>query len=442
MTYTPNAVLTECLSVYSTRRGAVRRKWRYVEGSMELVYTKILVLTLLGVLRLFFGLVPLKITKKLKLWGESGVSHRLVNQRRQCVDTAISFCLSFGGGVLLATCFIHMIPEVRESLEAVKRSGSSVISHNTSFPFAEFIICCGFFLVYVIEEVAHRVFLHSGHKESCVRPASPQCFPTAETELEKADNNTGDKFSFKSDTYVPRSAKSRPGTSGKIVPASSQVHLIASTLSLEQSGKESGVSPVPQHSTLISVAGKVNCYPSDVEAKSEALHHHHAGFSLDSLKQETMVGSLRRFLVVLALSFHSLFEGLAIGVQQTQRDVWYLFTAVSIHACAILFCIGLELVTSGVRVFNLILYIVTLALVSPLGVVIGILVTVKSSTEGPTQDLVVAVLQGIAGGTILYITFFEVLDREKRKRTGCGIMRLAFILIGFSVMVALQVLGE
>ena len=437
-----HAVLTECLSEYYTRRSAVRGKRRHAEGSMELLYTKILVLTLLGVFRLFFGLVPLKITKKLKLWGESGVSHRLVKQRRQRVDAAISFCLSFGGGVLLATCFIHMIPEVRESLEAVKHSGSNVISRNTSFPFAEFIICCGFFLVYVLEEVVHRVFLHSGHKEPCVRPASPQFSPTAETELKKTEKATGEKFNFSSETDVPLPAKSRPGTGGKVVPASSQVHLIASSLSLEQSGKDSGVFPVPQHSTLISVSGKINCYPCEVKDKSEVLHHHHAGFSIDSLNHESMVGSLRRFLVVVALSFHSVFEGLAIGIQQTQRDVWYLFTAVSIHACAILFCIGLELVMSGVRVINLMLYIVTLALVSPLGVAIGILVTVKSSTEGPTQDLAVAVLQGIAGGTILYITFFEVLDREKRKQTGSGIMRLAFILLGFSVMVALQALGE
>lgn len=441
MTCAPHAVLTDCLRGYSTRRSTERKKRRYAEGSMELVYTKILVLTLLGVFRLFFGLVPLKITKKLKLWGESGVSHRLVNQRRQRVDVAISFCLSFGGGVLLATCFIHMIPEVRESLEAVKRSGSSVISHNTSFPFAEFITCCGFFIVYVIEEVVHRVFLHSGHKEPCVRPAS-RCFPTAETEFIKTEENTGDQFNFMSESDVPLPAKSRPRTGGKIVPTSSQVLLVASSLSLEPSGKDSGVFPVPQHSTLISVAGKVNCYPCDLKAKSAVLHHHHAGFSTDSLSQESMVGSLRRFLVVVALSFHSVFEGLAIGIQQTQRDVWFLFTAVSVHACAILFCIGLELVTSGVRVINLMLYIVTLALVSPLGVAIGILVTVKSSTEAPTQDLAVAVLQGIAGGTILYITFFEVLGREKRKQTGCGIMRLAFILLGFSVMVALQALGE
>jgi zinc transporter 1/2/3 len=409
---------------------------------MELVSTKILVLTLLGVIRLFFGLIPLKITKKLKLWGESGVSHKLVEQRRVRVDTAISLCLCFGGGVLLATCFIHMIPEVRESIEAVKRSGSSVISHDTSFPFAELLICCGFFLVYVIEEVAHRLFVHSGHSKPCTHSPAPQCCSTIEAELKKTEGTTGDKFTFRDDTDVPVSARSRPGTGGKIVPASSQVHLIASSLSLEQSGKDSDAFTLPQHPTIITVASHSNCHSCDGKAKSEMLHHHHSGFALHSLSQESMVGSLRKFLVVVALSFHSVFEGLAIGLQQTQRDVWYLFTAVIIHACAILFCIGLELVMSGIRLLNIVLYIVILALVSPLGVVIGILVTVHSSSDGPQQGLVVAVLQGIAGGTILYITFFEVLDREKRKETGCGLVRIVFILVGFSIMVALQAVGE
>jgi zinc transporter 1/2/3 len=405
---------------------------------MELVSTKILVLTLLGVIRLFFGLLPLKITNKLKLWGESGLSVELVEQRRARVDTAISLCLCFGGGVLLATCFIHMIPEVRESLEVVKRSGSSVISHDTNFPFAEFLICCGFFLVYVIEEIAHRLIVHSGHKDFCVKTS--QCCSTIETELKTTENNTGDKFGFDNDTDVALSDKSRQRTGSKIVPASSQVRLIASTLSLEQ-GRDSDFVTLPQKTTAINVASKGNCHPCDGKAGHET-QHQYSGFALESINQETVVGGLRSFLVVVALSFHSVFEGLAIGLQQTQRDVWYLFSAVSIHACAILFCVGLELVTSGIRLLNLVLYIVTLSLVSPLGVVIGILVTVHSSSDGPVQELLVAVLQGIAGGTILYITFFEVLDREKRKDTGCGIMRIVFILIGFSVMVALQALGE
>jgi zinc transporter 1/2/3 len=404
---------------------------------MELVSTKIVVLTLLGVVRLFFGLVPLKITNKLKVWEESGVSAQSVEQRRTCVDTATSLCLCFGGGVLLATCFIHMIPEVRETLEAVKRSGSSVIKHDTSFPFAEFLICCGFFLVYVIEEIAHRLFVHSGHKELCVKPP-PHCHSAVETQIKKTEHTAGHKFGFQSAADTPFSAKSLQRTGGKIVPATSQVHLLASSLSLDHGVGYSDT--LPQQSTATDAGIKGNCHPCD--EKAQTVPQHHSGFALDSLNQEAMLGGLRRFLVVLALSLHSVFEGLAIGLQQTQRDVWYLFAAVSIHASAILFCIGLELVTSGIRLLNLVVYIVVLSVVSPVGVVIGTLVTLHSSSDGPDQDLLVAVLQGVAGGTILYITFFEVLDRQKRKETGCGIMRIIFILVGFSVMVALQALGE
>lgn len=408
---------------------------------MELVSTKILVLTLLGVVRLFFGLVPLKITKNLKLWGESA-SHKLVERRRVRVDAAITLCLCFGGGVLLGTCFIHMIPEVRETIEAVKRTDSSVVSHDTSFPFAEFLICCGFFLVYVIEEVVHRLFVYSGHSEHCTYSTPPQCCSAPETEVKNTEGNPGDKFTFRDDTDVPVSAKSRPRSGGKIASASSQIHLIASSLSLDQGGENSDEFTLPWHPTVFTVASGSTCHSCDDKAKSETLRHYNSGFASHTINQESMVGSLRRFLVVVALCFHSLFEGFAIGLQETQRDVWYLFAAVIIQACAILFCIGLELVTSGIRLLNLVLYIVTLSLVSPLGVAVGILMTVHSSSGGPLHGLVVAVLQGIAGGIILYITFFEVLDREKRRESGCGIVRIVFILVGFFLMVALQLMGE
>lgn len=167
-----------------------------------------------------------------------------------------------------------------------------------------------------------------------------------------------------------------------------------------------------------------------------------------------MLGHLRSLMVVLALSFHSVFEGLAIGLQPTTRDVWYLFTAVSIHASAILFCVGMELVMSSMRLLNMVAYIVLLALVSPLGVALGVVVTSAGGGEDsgeeatiggiaatPGQALAIGALQAVAGGTILYITFFEVLQREKRRTDSVGPLRLACVLVGFLLMVGLQVIG-
>ena len=49
--------------------------------------------------------------------------------------------LCFGGGVLLSTVFIHMVVEVRESLERATNMG--MIPRHMEFPFAELLICMG-----------------------------------------------------------------------------------------------------------------------------------------------------------------------------------------------------------------------------------------------------------------------------------------------------------
>ena len=47
---------------------------------------------------------------------------------------------------------------------------------------------------------------------------------------------------------------------------------------------------------------------------------------------------------------------------------------------------------------------------------------------------------GLAGGTILYVVMFEVLQREKEKEVS-GIFQLLGIVLGFSAMMVLEVLG-
>ena len=56
--------------------------------------------------------------------------------------------LCFGGGVLLSTVFIHMVAEVRESLERATTMG--MIPVEMEFPFAELLICLGRMYVCVL----------------------------------------------------------------------------------------------------------------------------------------------------------------------------------------------------------------------------------------------------------------------------------------------------
>ena len=86
---------------------------------------------------------------------------------------------------------------------------------------------------------------------------------------------------------------------------------------------------------------------------------------------------------------------------------------------------------------------ITLALVTPLGVVVGMVVTEYTAGQSGTQIMVMGLLQGLAGGTLLYITFYEVLEREKLEKMGMDGLAGCFLLIlGFSIMAGLEAAGK
>lgn len=107
-----------------------------------------------------------------------------------------------------------------------------------------------------------------------------------------------------------------------------------------------------------------------------------------------------------------LHQGLAVGLQEKEVDVWYLFGAICAHKLVIAFCMGLELLVAGTVVGLMVVYMVVFALVSPLGIAIGIIVTENITSSDGGHLVAVTILQGLAGGTILYVTFFEVSGRE------------------------------
>ena len=128
---------------------------------------------------------------------------------RRWQEVASSLLLCFGGGVLLATALLHILPEVREGLEVEQRKlGLNCL--------AELVLCSGFFLVYLLEELVHfllRFFMHSSalHHSVAVRRPAPdadccsvksysQCPDTVERPDSpvQQDAETGDGYSQES----------------------------------------------------------------------------------------------------------------------------------------------------------------------------------------------------------------------------------------------------
>jgi len=140
--------------------------------------------------------------------------------------------------------------------------------------------------------------------------------------------------------------------------------------------------------------------------------------------------SLRSILLLIALSFHSVFEGLAIGLQTETREMLAIFMAVMMHKAVMAFSLGLNIAQSSLSVRAFVFSSITFSLSSPLGVAIGI--GLSGLPPSISQQICNGVLQGIAGGTFLYITFFEVLPHELNipsKR----LWKVFFVILGFAV---------
>uniref|UniRef100_A0A674I3E9 Solute carrier family 39 member 1 n=1 Tax=Terrapene triunguis TaxID=2587831 RepID=A0A674I3E9_9SAUR len=147
--------------------------------------------------------------------------------------------------------------------------------------------------------------------------------------------------------------------------------------------------------------------------------------------------SFRSFVLFLSLSVHSLFEGLAVGLQDTESKVLQICIAILVHKSVIAVSLSLLLLQSQVPTRWFVALIGTFALMSPLGIAVGI---VMMQNPGPSSTMAQCLLEGIAAGTFVYITFLEILPHELNSPK-CRLPKVLSMLLGFSVMAALRFLG-
>lgn len=308
-------------------------------------------------------------------------------------EKVMSFFLNFGGGVLICTVFLHLLPEIRDNVESLENQN---IIKKYVFSYPEFIMCIGFFMMFFVEETVHSFLERTGHKH---RP---------NFELNGVNN---------------------------------QVFSIAKADSLKKNDA------VPVH--IGAICSEHKCFKSEcstnyhscengrchVEENGHAPQVHGSHSHIPDLHRP----SLNSFLTVLALSVHEVFEGLAVGLERDASMVWYMLAAVSCHKVVLAAFIGVQLITAEVRKTLAYGYVIGFALTSPVGIFIGLVMT-NNSQFSDTLSIVSVVLQAMATGTLLYIVFFEVFRKQFGDYKISGLMRLAASVSGFVFMLCIQLL--
>ncbi|KAM3718541.1 Zinc transporter ZIP1 [Dirofilaria immitis] len=118
--------------------------------------------------------------------------------------------------------------------------------------------------------------------------------------------------------------------------------------------------------------------------------------------------------LVAAIAVHSCLEGFTFGIQYTMFSVTTLFLGIIVHKSLIAFSIGMNLIKAHPnKIYFVILLIIFVALMSPVGGLIGIALK-DAKIDEQSQNAVTAIASSLANGTFIYITFFEILFPEQR----------------------------
>lgn len=154
--------------------------------------------------------------------------------------------------------------------------------------------------------------------------------------------------------------------------------------------------------------------------------HHHVDFSSQS--------ALRAFVLVFSLSLHSIFEGLAVGLVEEDKEVMEICLALVIHKSIISLSLCFRLIQGRIRRVVAAGCLLLFSVMSPLGIAIGVGLT-EEMKSSPKQQIVRSSLEGLAAGTFIYITFMEILPHELKGHRN-NMPKVCMLLLGFALVTA------
>ncbi|KAI9388243.1 hypothetical protein POPTR_009G034600v4 [Populus trichocarpa] len=116
-------------------------------------------------------------------------------------------------------------------------------------------------------------------------------------------------------------------------------------------------------------------------------------------------------LLILALCFHSVFEGIAVGVAGTKGEAWRNLWTISLHKIFAAIGMGIALLRMlPKRPFLLTAaYSFAFAISSPLGVGIGI--AIDATAQGQEADWIFGISMGLACGVFIYVAINHLIAK-------------------------------
>ncbi|KAL3508384.1 hypothetical protein ACH5RR_027785 [Cinchona calisaya] len=148
-------------------------------------------------------------------------------------------------------------------------------------------------------------------------------------------------------------------------------------------------------------------------------------------------------LLIVALCFHSVFEGIAIGVAETKADAWKALWTVCLHKIFAAIAMGIALLRMipDRPLLSCAAYAFAFAISSPVGVAIGIII--DATTQGAVADWIYAISMGLACGVFIYVSINHLLSKGYNPKKSLSVdmphYKFLAVLLGVGVIAVVMI---
>lgn len=147
-------------------------------------------------------------------------------------------------------------------------------------------------------------------------------------------------------------------------------------------------------------------------------------------------------LLIVALCFHSVFEGIAIGIADSKADAWKALWTISLHKIFAAIAMGIALLRMiPDRPFlSCASYAFAFGISTPIGVAIGIVI--DATTQGRVADWIFAISMGIACGVFIYVSINHLLrgyQAQKPSSIDTPNLKLLAVTMGIGVIAVVMI---
>lgn len=318
--------------------------------------------------------------------GVCGVGIPLIGKKRQFLQTDSNIFVvtkAFAAGVILATGFVHMLPDATSSL-----TDTCLPKFWSSFPFSGFIAMMAALVTLLADFVGTQYYERKQAKQSQVARVEP------------LDTETG------SDIITAEIT----GYNGKVFgeEEGGAMHIV-------------GMHAHAAHHRHNHSQGEGACQPllwDDSHGHSHS-HTHAVGSGVEESSVRHIVVSQ---VLELGIVSHSVIIGLSLGVSHSPCTVRPLIGALSCHQFFEGFALGGCISQAKFRTLHTIIMACFFALTTPLGIAVGISISSIYNASSPRALLVEGIFDAVSAGILVYMALVDLIAADfLSKRMSCNL---------------------